>query len=61
MRECILFFLAHKHLFGHTQQSRRIVFALFVVQDGVTPDVLNHVTYEAHENANLKAKEWGDL
>lgn len=29
------------------------------MQDVVTPDVLNHVTYEAHENANLKAKEWG--
>ncbi len=27
-----------------------------VVQDIMTPDVLNHVTYEAHENANLKAK-----
>ncbi len=26
------------------------------MQDVVTPDVLNRVTYEAHENANLKAK-----
>lgn len=41
---------------SHTAVESHI-FALFVVQDAVTPDVLNHVTYEAHENAYFKAKK----